>query len=198
MLPVMRLGVLLLTVGSACASVRPPPLGLRADQSAVAKAERQAKQAAEVRSAAAAIAGIAGGVGGVVLLGSQLQPVSVAPGATDPSLAGFQTEAQRLQQLSMDNKTRDRTIAASILLGAAGVFLGACVVSAVIDDGASEWLAIQRQREQQDLTPTEADANRELLAAAREAQKVPAPPGRTLRPGQKRRSTAIEALPLLP
>lgn len=186
-----------LLLACSCATVRPPPDGLRTAPDAVAKAEQQVKQAAKVREVAATISGVIAGAGGVVLLGSQLQPIQTAPGSSDPSLAGIPTTAERLQQLSADNKSRDRTIAAGLALGSVGVFLGACVASAVMEDGASEWLAEQRAKETRDLTPVEADANRALLDAARLAARAAPTPGWTLRPGQRRARQHVEAPPLV-
>lgn len=137
----------------ACVTTRPPPLGLATSQEAIAKAERQAKLGARFREVGGSIAGIAAGVGGVVLLGSQLQPTQGATTVSDPSVAGLQTAAERAQQFAADNKTRDRTIAATLLIGSVVFFLGACVASAIVDDGASEWLAEQRARELAELTP---------------------------------------------
>lgn len=172
-------------MGSACATTRPPPLGLATSQEVIAKAERQAKLGARFREVGGTIAGIAAGVGGVVLLGSQLQPTQNVPGVGDPSLAGLQTAAERAQQFAADNKTRDRTIASTVLIGSVIVFLGACVASAIVDDGASEWLARQRALELADLAPSEAEANSKLLEAAQRAQKLPAEPGHTLKPRQR-------------
>ncbi|MDP3232986.1 MAG: hypothetical protein Q8N26_09425 [Myxococcales bacterium] len=189
-----------LFVGSACVTTRPAPLGLKTDPAAIAKAEQQTRDAAKVREVAAAVAGIMAGIGGVVFLGSQLQPVQTAPSTNEPSIAGFQTATQQLQQRALDNRDRDRAISAGLLVGGLGVFLGACVASAIVDDGASEWLLEQREQEQRELTPTESQANRELLEAALEAQKRPTEPGgRTLRPGQRRaRRTAVQGLQLMP
>ncbi|MBL8940634.1 MAG: hypothetical protein JNM69_39180 [Archangium sp.] len=181
----MRRWVALLFVSSACVTTRPPPLGLAASQDAIAKAERQAKLGARFREVGGTLAGIAAGIGGVVLLGSQLQPTQSAATVTDPSLAGLQTAAERAQQFAAENKARDRTIAASVLIGSVVVFLGACVASAIVDDGASEWLAEQRARELADLTPSESEANSKLLEAALAAQKLPAEPGHTLKPRQR-------------
>lgn len=184
---------------SACVTTRPTTLGLSTDATAVAKAEQQTKNAAKVREVAATVASIMAGIGGAVFLGSQLQNVQTAPSNNDPSVAGFQTTTQRLQELALDNRNRDRSIVAGLMIGALGGFLGACVASALVDDGASEWLLEQRQQEARDLTPTEAVANRQLLEAALEAQKGPKEPGgRTLRPGQRRRRTSIEVLPVMP
>lgn len=174
-----------LLMGSACATTRPPPLGLATSQEVIAKAERQAKLGARFREVGGTIAGIAAGVGGVVLLGSQLQPTQNVPGVGDPSLAGLQTAAERAQQFAADNKTRDRTIASTVLIGSVIVFLGACVASAIVDDGASEWLARQRALELADLAPSETEANSKLLEAAQRAQKLPAEPGHTLKPRQR-------------
>ena len=175
----------LVLVNSACVTTRPPPLGLATSQDAIAKAERQAKLGARFREVGGTIAGIAAGVGGVVLLGSQLQPTLSAPTVSDPSLAGLQTAAERAQQFAADNKTRDRTIAATVLIGSVIVFLGACVASAIVDDGASDWLAEQRARELADLTPSETEANSKLLEAAQQAQKLPPEPGHTKTPRQR-------------
>lgn len=174
-----------LLMGSACATTRPPPLGLATSQEVIAKAERQAKLGARFREVGGTIAGITAGVGGVVLLGSQLQPTQNVPGVGDPSLAGLQTAAERAQQFAADNKTRDRTIASTVLIGSVIVFLGACVASAIVDDGASEWLARQRALELADLAPSETEANSKLLEAAQRAQKLPAEPGHTLEPRQR-------------
>lgn len=189
-----------LIVSSACVTTRPAPLGLRTDPDAVAKAEQQTKDAAKVREVAAAVAGIMAGIGGVVFLGSQLQPVQTAPSTNEPSISGFQTATQQLQQRALDNRDRDRSISAGLLVGALGGFVGACVASAIVDDGASEWLLAQRQEEARELTPTEAQANRELLEAALEAQQQPQEPGgRTLRPGQRRaRKPTVDGLQLIP
>lgn len=181
----MRRWVALFLVSSACVTTRPPALGLATSQDAIAKAERQAKLGARFREVGGTIAGIAAGIGGVVLLGSQLQPTQGAATVTDPSLAGLQTAAERAQQYAADNKTRDRTIAASVLIGSVVVFLGACVASAIVDDGATDWLAEQRLRELADLTPSETEANSKLLEAAQRAQKLPAEPGHTSRPRQR-------------
>ena len=196
----MRGWVLIALFGSSgCVTTRPAALGLRTEPDAVAKAEQQTRNAAKVREVAATVAGIMAGAGGVVFLGSQLQNVQTAPSTNDPSVAGFQTTTQRLQALALDNRNRDRSIAAGLTIGALGVFIGACVASALVDDGASEWLLEQRQQEARDLTPTEAVANRALLEAALEAQKGPPEPGgRTLRPGQRRRRTSVEVLPVMP
>lgn len=175
----------LLLVCSACVTTRPPPLGLATSQDVIARAERQAKLGARFREVGGTIAGIAAGVGGVVLLGSQLQPTQNVPGVGDPSLAGLQTAAERAQQFAADNKTRDRTIAATVLIGSVIVFLGACIASAIVDDGASDWLGEQRERELADLTPSETEANSKLLEAAQQAQKLPAEPGRTLTPRKR-------------
>ena len=85
-------------------------------------------------------------------------------------------------------------------MGALGVFLGACVASAIVDDGASEWLLEQREQEKLELTPSESQANRDLLEAALVAQQQPQEPGgRTLRPGKRRtRGPAVEGLRLIP
>lgn len=175
----------LMLVSSVCVTTRPPPLGLATSQDAIAKAERQAKLGARFREVGGTIAGIAAGVGGVVLLGSQLQPTQSAPTVSDPSLAGLQTAAERAQQFAADNKTRDRTIAATVLIGSVIVFLGACVASAIVDDGASDWLAEQRERELADLAPSETEANSKLLEAAQRAQKLPPEPGHTKTPRQR-------------
>ncbi len=189
-----------LLVSSACVTTRPAPLGLRTEPGAVAKAEQQTRDAAKVREVAAAAAGIMAGIGGVVFLGSQLQPVQTAPSTNEPSVAGFQTATQQLQQRALDNRDRDRSISAGLLVGGLGVFLGACVASALVDDGASEWLLEQREQEKRELTPTESQANRELLEAALEAQKQPQESGgRTLRPGKRRtRGPAVDGLRLIP
>ncbi len=189
-----------LFVGSACVTTRPAPLGLKTDTAAIAKAEQQTKDAAKVREVAAAVAGIMAGIGGVVFLGSQLQPVQTAPSTNEPSIAGFQTATQQLQQRALDNRDRDRSISAGLLVGGLGVFLCACVASAIVDDGASEWLLEQRKTEARELTSTESQANRELLEAALEAQKRPTEPGgRTLRPGKRRtRAPAVDGLQLIP
>lgn len=196
----MRAWLLIALLGSsACVTTRPAPLGLGTAPDAVAKAEQQAHNSAKVREVAAAVAGVMAGIGGVVFLGSQLQPVATAPSTNEPSVAGFQTATQRLQELALDNRNRDRSISAGLLVGALGAFLGACVASALVDDGASEWLVEQRQHEARDLTPPESVANRELLEAALDAQKGPQEPGgRTLRPGQRRRRTSVEVLPVMP
>lgn len=181
----LRWVALLGVVNVACVTTRPPPLGLATSQEAIAKAERQAKLGARFREVGGSIAGIAAGVGGVVLLGSQLQPTQGVASSVDPSLAGLQTAAERAQQFAADNKSRDRTIAATVLIGSVVVFLGACVASAIVDDGASEWLAEQRALELAELTPSETEANSKLLEAVQRAQKLPAEPGHTLKPRQR-------------
>lgn len=189
-----------LLVSASCVTPRPAPRGLATSAESVATAERQVKDARKVREVAASLAGIVAGAGGVVLLGSQLQPIQASPGSTDPSLAGFQTASQRLQELALDNKSRDRTIAAGLLVGSLGGFLVACVASAVIDDGASEWLVAQREGEARELAVSERDANRALLEAALAAQNGPKETGgRTLRAGQKgARGPRVKPLPVVP
>lgn len=175
----------ILLLCSACVTTRPPPLGLATSQDVIAKAERQAKLGVRFREVGGTIAGIAATVGGAVLLGSQLQPTPGSVPLSDPSLAGLQTAAERAQQFAADNTTRDRAISATVLIGSVVVFLGACVASAVVDDGASDWLAEQRERELADLTPSEAEANSKLLEAAQRAQKLAPEPGRTLTPRRR-------------
>lgn len=184
---------LLLCGVMGCATTRATPQGLMSDPDDVALSERRVKEAARVREVGATIASVGAVAGTILLMGSQLQPVQTV----DPSFGTVPVDTQLLQQRAVENRNRDRTIASTILLSSIGVFLGACIVSAFIDGGSSEWLAEQRALEARQLAPVEAEANQKLYEAAKKAQGLAPEPGTTTRPGQRAPRRRTQALPLL-
>lgn len=180
-------------VALGCVTGRGAPRGLQSDGDQVAEAERLVKKAANVREIGAGLSGVAAGVGALLLIGTQAQPT---PSPADSSFGNVPVQSEVVRQRILQVKENDRTYGVATIVGALGVFLGACLVSAGIDAGSSEWLLEQRSLEVEQLTVPENEANRRLFEAAKEAQKLPAPSGTTIRPTDRKRPRR-ERVPVL-